>query len=244
MADATRSHQRSHHGDPQHWVFLGGAALAGVAGFVNTILLSIYHVPVSHMSGAVSMFGNDLENGDTEHLVRIVTMVAGFLIGAIISGVVIGGTTLKPGRRYGVALMIEGGLFAMATWMVLRGDLGGLSFAATACGLQNGMASSYLGLILRTTHVTGIVTDIGVLIGHWLRHRRVEAWKLGLLMALFFGFAMGGVLGAFLHHHWGLHAMWVAAGGTSAAGLLYFTWRRNARTELHRDPGVSAPEQR
>ena len=136
MADATRSHKRSHHGDPQRWVFLGGAALAGVAGFVNTILLSIYHVPASHMSGAVSMFGNDLMNGGTEHLLRIVGMVAGFLIGAIISGVIIGGTTLKPGRRYGVALMIEGCLLAIATWLVINEDLLGLSFAPPPAGCK------------------------------------------------------------------------------------------------------------
>jgi len=233
MADAIRWHQRSHHGDPQRWVFIGGAALAGVAGFVNTILLSIYHVPASHMSGAVSMFGNDLENGDTDHLLRIVTMVAGFLIGAIASGVIIGGSTLKPGRRYGVALMIEGVLFGIATWLVLTGDLLGLSFAATACGLQNGMASSYLGLILRTTHVTGILTDIGVLIGHWLRHRRIEEWKLLLLITLFVGFTAGGVIGAVLHHQIGLHALWIAAGGTFLAGLLYFIWRRGLKAEIH-----------
>jgi uncharacterized membrane protein YoaK (UPF0700 family) len=234
MADATRSHQRSHHAHPQHWVFVGGAALAGVAGYVNTILLSVYHVPVSHMSGAVSMFGYDLESGDTGHLLRIASMVVGFLLGAIISGVIIGGTTLKPGRRYGVALMLEGGLLAVGSWRVIAGDLGGLSFVAAACGLQNGMASSYLGLILRTTHVTGIVTDIGVLIGHWLRHRTVEPWKLLLLTALFLGFAGGGLTGAFAHHWLGLHALWIAAGGCFAAGAVYFFWRLRTQTVMVR----------
>jgi len=234
MTDATRAHEHARHGDPKRWVFAGGAALAGVAGFVNTILLSIYHVPVSHMSGAVSMFGNDLIVGDQDHVLRIIGMVAGFLLGAIISGVIIGGTRLKPGRRYGVALMIEGSLLAIATLLVVNQDLLGLSFAAAACGLQNGMASSYLGLILRTTHVTGIVTDIGVLIGHWLRHRTVEGWKLLLLTSLFTGFAAGGVMGATLYRQLGLNALWLATGGTFLAGLIYLVWRHGMHTETQR----------
>lgn len=232
MADAISSHQYTHHGEPQRWVFLGGAALAGVAGYVNTILLSVYHVPVSHMSGAVSMFGFDLHSGDTAHLARIAGMVFGFLVGAIISGVVIGGTTLKSGRRYGVALMIEGVLLGLGSLRVIAGDLSGLSLIACACGLQNGMASSYLGLILRTTHVTGIVTDIGVLIGHWLRHRTIAAWKLLLLTALFVGFMAGGLSGAFAHYLLGLGALWIAAVGTFTAGLLYFIWHVRHQANL------------
>ena len=34
------------------WVFFFGSLLAGCAGYVNVVLLGIYHVPVSHMTGA------------------------------------------------------------------------------------------------------------------------------------------------------------------------------------------------
>lgn len=220
------------HRHPEWWVYGGGAALAGVAGYVNTILLSIYHAPVSHMSGAVSTLGYDLESGNSAHVLQIIGMVGGFLAGAVASGVIVGGTTLSPGRRYGVALMVEAVLFAIGAWLVIGKHLAGLSFFAAGCGLQNGMASSYLGLILRTTHITGVVTDIGVLIGHWLRHRTVPGWKLLLLMALFIGFTGGGIIGAFAYHSLGLPALWIAAGGTFLAGLLYFLWRLRHRTEF------------
>jgi uncharacterized membrane protein YoaK (UPF0700 family) len=95
-------------------------------------------------------------------------------------------------------------------------------WAALACGIQNAMASSYCGLVLRTTHVTGIVTDIGILIGHWLRHRREEPWRLLFLSCLLGGFALGGVGGAAAARWLGQHALWPAV-----AAVL---WRR-----LHRE---------
>ena len=50
--------------------------------------------------------------------------------------------------------------------------------------------------MIRTTHVTGLVTDIGVMLGHWVRHRQIDRWKLGFLTAIFCSFGVGGVLGA------------------------------------------------
>jgi uncharacterized membrane protein YoaK (UPF0700 family) len=64
-----------------------------------------------------------------------------------------------------------------------------------ACGLQNAMSSSYCGLMIRTTHVTGIVTDIGVMAGHWIRHRQIETWKLGFLFLIVVSFGSGCWLG-------------------------------------------------
>lgn len=211
-----------------HWsVFVGGPALAATAGLVNiTVLLSSYHVPVTHMTGAVTVLGKDIAAGATGDLRQILALIGGFLIGAIISGVVIGNATFRPGRRYGVALMIEGALFAIAAWRLADNDLAGITFAAMGCGLQNGMATSYLGLVLRTTHVTGIVTDLGVLLGHWLRHRHVQWWKLGLLTLLVCGFFLGVLGGGLLHAHWhqGMTGMWTAAIGTFVAGLGYLLW--------------------
>jgi hypothetical protein len=43
--------------------------------------------------------------------------------------------------------------------------------------------------------MTGIVTDLGVLIGQALRHRRVKLWKIGLLLSILTGFFSGGLAG-------------------------------------------------
>lgn len=40
---------------------------------------------------------------------------------------------------------------------------------ALACGLQNALTSKYSGNVIRTTHLTGATTDLGIAFGHILR---------------------------------------------------------------------------
>jgi uncharacterized membrane protein YoaK (UPF0700 family) len=207
------------------WVFAGAVSLAIVAGYVNVVVLGVFHVPVSHMSGAVSRLSIDLASRDLADFQVVLSIVAGFLFGAVVSGIVIGGRKLVPGRRYGVALLIEGAVLALSTLLLRRGYAPGITLAAIACGIQNAMASSYFGLVIRTTHVTGIVTDIGVMIGHWIRHRTVRLWKLYLLASILTGFFVGGILGAWGYTALGVSAVGLASGTCLLAGALYIGWR-------------------
>ncbi len=207
------------------WVFAGATLLAGVAGFVNVALLAFFHVPVSHMTGALSRLSIDVESLDLTDMRLVLSILLGFLVGAMVSGIIIGGRELLPGRRYGVALMLEGLLLLAATYMLVHGHSLGVPLAAAACGIQNAMASSYYGLILRTTHVTGIVTDLGVMLGHWIRHRQIRTWKLMLLLCIFIGFFSGGVLAALALRWMGTLALAMPAIGCCLAGAAYFAWR-------------------
>jgi len=206
-------------------VFAGAVSLAMVAGYVNVVVLGVFHVPVSHMSGAVSRLSIDLAGQDLADFQVVLSIVAGFLLGAVLSGIVIGGRKLVPGRRYGVALLVEGAVLALSTVFLSRGYAPGITLAAMACGIQNAMASSYYGLVIRTTHVTGIVTDIGVMIGHWIRHRSIRVWKLYLLASILAGFFSGGILGAWGYTALGVSAVGLASATCLLAGLLYIGWR-------------------
>ena len=210
-------------------VFAGAITLAGAAGFINVVVLGFFHVPVSHMTGAVSRLSMDLAEPNLADLRVVLSILGGFLAGAVLSGVVIGGRKLVPGRRYGVALLTEAGVLALSTALLQRGHPLGISLAAMACGIQNAMASSYYGLVLRTTHVTGIVTDIGVMLGHWLRHRRIRLWKLLLLTSILGGFFGGGVVGAAAYARIGVVALALASAGCFLAGALYLAWRQTLR---------------
>jgi hypothetical protein len=118
-------------------------------------------------------------------------IVIGFVGGAMLAGMIVGAWKLIPGRRYGVAMIVEGCLLGAATWLFLHKHRLALPAVSMACGLQNAMSSSYCGLMIRTTHVTGIVTDIGVMLGHWLRHRQIEGWKLRFLLRVVLAFGFG-----------------------------------------------------
>lgn len=203
----------------------GGFALAFLAGFVNASLLSFYDVPVSHMSGAATRLGLDLGSGHGAELATLGAIIGAFFSGAVASGCLIGRTTLQSGPRYGVVIMIEAALLAVAGWLLAHQQHASLYAAACACGMQNAMASSYYGLVIRTTHLTGIVTDLGVLLGHLLRHRRFDRWKFAVLGAILTGF-IAGALGSALLGDFALNRLYLAAGLALAISLGYFAWLR------------------
>jgi uncharacterized membrane protein YoaK (UPF0700 family) len=64
--------------------------------------------------------------------------------------------------------------------------------------MQNALATRYRGLILRTTHITGLLTDLGQVIGMRLRGHPVESWKISTPLLLSLSFASGAAVGAIL----------------------------------------------
>lgn len=72
---------------------------------------------------------------------------------------------------------------------------------ALACGLQNGLCTTFSGAVIRTTHVTGILTDIGLVIGQAIFHPRTRKhlWKLKILISLYISFCIGGFIGWFAY---------------------------------------------
>ncbi len=219
----------------------GALALAGTAGFINSVLLGFFHAPVSHMTGAVSHLGVDLAGGRLADAWASFSVVLGFVLGALAAGALVGAWKLIPGRSYGVALMVEGVLLGFATWLLLQQHRLGLPLASAACGLQNAMSSSYCGLIIRTTHVTGTVTDIGVMLGHWLRHGQIQKWKLWFLIQLVLAFGVGGWLGAVAEMKYGPVALGLAAAGCTVAGAVFWFVTHSGLVELMQSAAPQPP---
>merc|ERR1719473_2626672 len=68
---------------------------------------------------------------------------------------------------YGLVLMLVSGLI-FAGWATSASPIPGVPHCllAAAMALQNGMLTKHAHAVVRTTHMTGITTDIGVIIGH------------------------------------------------------------------------------
>ena len=203
------------------WITLGAVLLSVAAGYVNAVgFLGVHHHGLSHVTGQVTLVSIRLAEGDAADAYNGVSMGLWFFAGAVLSGVIIKRAELsRRGRRYGVAMVAEGLLLLAGTTLLVRGSDRGESLAAMACGLQNAMATSYSGAILRTTHMTGVVTDLGILIGHWLRREPLETKRLTLLAILLGGFITGGVLGAVGFLHLGPWALAVPATVLLSSGV-------------------------
>ena len=203
-----------------HLLMPGAAALAGSAGYVNSVALDFFHTPVSHMTGAISHFGLDTATGNWADALSILTIIVGFVTGTALIGIIVGAWKLVPGRHYGVAMLVEGCQMGLATFLFASRHRLALPTVSLACGLQNAMSSSYCGLMIRTTHVIGMVTDIEVMMGHWIRHRQIVGWQLSFLLMILVSFGAGCWLGQLVHALFGPACLALPAMGFIVAGTI------------------------
>ncbi|HFQ5291653.1 TPA: YoaK family protein [Vibrio vulnificus] len=205
------------------WVEFGAFLLALLAGCVNAIgLMGFQHQAISHLSGTVTLLGSSFLNGSSS-TIHLMLIVASFLIGSAFSGFFIESTALKLGRRYGVALCIEGFLLLMSLSFLINGNIYGQYLASAACGLQNAMITTFSGAVIRTTHMTGIITDLGIMIGESLRGQKFDKRKAKLFIFIFLGFLFGGSAGAFAFMHLNLYALAFPATFAVIIAISYWT---------------------
>ena len=210
------------------WVEFGAFILALVAGFVNAIgLLSFEHQSVSHLSGTATLVGVGLLNSSFQNILHLVGVLLSFLLGSILSGFLLHGSTLKLGRHYDTALFLEAILLLVSLWLLSIGSFYGHFFASAACGLQNALATTYSGAIIRTTHVTGIFTDLGIMLGKFIRGEPFDKRKLQLFMLIIIGFISGGTIGALLYEKYHFMALLLPA---SICLIIAAVYRVHARS--------------
>src|SRR5688572_5187081 len=97
------------------WVRVGAAALACVAGMVNVVgYLGFEHQAITHLTGTTTLLGAALAGGDGVVAAQLAALAGAFVAGAALAGALIRDSTLRLGRRYGLALALEAGLLASA----------------------------------------------------------------------------------------------------------------------------------
>jgi uncharacterized membrane protein YoaK (UPF0700 family)/anti-anti-sigma regulatory factor len=207
--------------------------LAWVAGYTNVITLLMCGTVTSHVSGTTSNVGRDVVEGLRG--VEGAWPLAGYaiyLLATFLAGAIVSGLTTELGRRRGwdsiyvLPMALQAVLLVVFT-IVLRvahenapAESGRLywitGLASLAMGLQNATITRISSGVVRTTHVTGVLTDLGIEIAHflwWMRERdlsKVEPGvrsrvrhtlaqpvvrRLALLASIMGSFAFGAALG-------------------------------------------------
>jgi uncharacterized membrane protein YoaK (UPF0700 family) len=216
------------------WITAGAMILAGIAGCVNAVgFLGLHHQAVTHLTGTVTNLGMELARGDRSLAQHAFLVILFFFLGCVFSGVIIRHSTLKAGRRYGFALVSESALLFASAYLFRHQSNAGEYLSAMACGLQNAMATSYSGSVVRTTHVTGIVTDLGIAVGLVARREAVDWRRVRLYLVLLTGFFLGGLLGTFGFLRFSYDILLLPAALAGIAGLSHavfrhYLYRKNA----------------
>jgi uncharacterized membrane protein YoaK (UPF0700 family) len=199
--------------------------LAFIAGATNAGGYVAVKQYTSHMSGVVSAMADNLATGAISWFAVGASSLVAFIAGAAITAVLVNwGRRRELQSEYALPLMVEalllvcfglmGGHLEMRRWLLEPATVAVLCFTM---GLQNAIITKISQAEIRTTHVTGMVTDIGIEIGkafYWNGRSTVDArpavqadgqklWLLTSLVGLFF---IGGVFGAVAFKYAGFRA--------------------------------------
>jgi len=196
--------------------------LAFTAGAVDVTGYLSLRQYTTHMSGLVALMAEDVGQRGLRILLEPATVFASFLAGAAFCALLVNWARRRDRESlYAVPLLIEAALLAT---LAIPGSIG--RFFLTLCvmsfsmGLQNAMITKLSHSVIRTTHITGMVTDIGIELGkalYWNRTTgrvpvQAERGRMLLLSMLVLLFFTGGALGTLSYAHLGFWLMLPLAG--------------------------------
>ncbi len=181
------------------------AAIAGAANAGGFFALGQY---TSHMTGYLSQLADTIATLQLSVAMVSALAISAFVAGAGFSTILINWARSHVGRQqYAWPLAVQGGFMVCFAWGgIFTSEAGRLFALACLCfimGMQNATITKISNARIRTTHATGMVTDIGIELG-----RAVFGWvwpnagvhpdrhKLRILMQLVIAFLLGGIVGA------------------------------------------------
>jgi uncharacterized membrane protein YoaK (UPF0700 family) len=235
-------------------------SLSWVAGYVNVIAFTICGQLISHMTGNTSHLGLSVGEGDWHGIAFFGFLVGSFFTGAVSSAVMTEGARRRGATsKYILPLAIEGILLATLAITIGSLKLDGthrmadytrLSYffcgvSAFAMGLQNATITKISGSVVRTTHLTGVITDLGlegVQYLHWVydrtrgrkrsrmgrvmrvSRREPSLLRLALLASILGSFLFGATFGALVFLRFPFEAM--LAPVAFLAWIIFIDWHK------------------
>ena len=202
-----------------------GSLLAFNAGAINAGGFLVVGMYTSHMTGFVSTVADNLVLGNVKLVLGAIGALLSFTTGAASTAVLVNWARQNHLRsEYALPLLIEAAL------LLLFGLIGAtfnrqtpfavpftVLILAFIMGLQNALVTKISSSAIRTTHMTGVITDLGIELGklfYWNRHGgpvesqvRANRVKLRFYAGLLSAFVIGGLVGATGFKHVGF--IWV-----------------------------------
>lgn len=190
------------------------ASLAFVAGATNAGAYLAVNQYTSHMTGIVSGMADALAIGRLPAVYTGIGALLSFVTGAATTAVMVNFAKRRGlSSAYAQPLLVEAALLLLFGLMGARlNQVHGIFVPVTVMllcfmmGLQNAVITKISNAVIRTTHVTGIVTDIGIEIGKLVYVNRgvhpgsgpvlADRDHLRILVLLLAAFFAGGVSGA------------------------------------------------
>ena len=217
--------------------FQGG--LLNIGGFMAV------HRFVSHVTGFATLFGFEINQIDKSRALGMLAVPLFFLFGTMLSGLLVDirlKLHLRP--KYYIAF---GLIFFLITTVLVAGVLGYfgvfgepfeefhdyalLALLCLICGIQNGTITSVSRSVVRTTHLTGITTDLGVGLMRFfhrekLKHEYATETPANLMrFGIIICFILGSVAGGYVFGRLGYIGFAVPAATSGVLFIMMFYYQ-------------------
>ncbi len=159
------------------WILL----LVFLAGLLNAAGFLRFGQTMSHMTGNLTKLSLSLSGIGGEMALLFAVCLCSFFLGATVSGFSFPTHRAGLWQRSGLVLLL-GGLLLVLCQAFAASAFVNLAALALVSGAQNGLALRFRGILTRTTHMTGHLTDCGAALGRMLAARRFLGEDLRLFL--------------------------------------------------------------
>lgn len=215
--------------------FSGWFLLALIAGCVNAGGFLALNRFVTHVTGFATLFGVDVVTQNWREGLSMLSVPGFFFIGAFLAGYFVD-YQIRYGKQpnYTFVLLleffcllaaavggIEGYFGSFGHELIVERDYILLALLCFSMGIQNGVVTSSSSGIVRTTHLTGLTTDLGLGAIRWFymfkdgergtREYKKEIWANGFRFGTIISFCIGSALGGFMFLYYGYGGFFMPA---------------------------------
>lgn len=213
--------------------------LSFVAGIVNIVGYFSLSTLTTNVTGHFAFFADELVKSGWQVAQVSLLYIASFFMGALVSGISVE-YMLQHRERYMYFIPV---LFEMVILTIIAFSNPGMLVnhaVLIACsmlfamGMQNALVTSISNSIVRTTHLTGLFTDLGIETGQLFYYRKPEQRKrlkssIMLRLAIIGFFFLGCLVGGYGYFIFGISVLLLAV-VSLGTGLVYDNLRYRVTT--------------
>jgi len=182
--------------------------LSFIAGLVNITGFMGVHTLTTNVTGHFATIIRDVYDMEWKSCLTFVAYLLSFLFGSFTSSTLIEWMTLrKKVNIYLYPTLLESSILIIIPFIIDYSNILSANFTAClllfAMGVQNSFVTKISNAVVRTTHLTGLFTDLGIEVSQLLFstrkhlfHQNVSTIKLRLNIIFFF--FMGGIFGGYM----------------------------------------------
>jgi uncharacterized membrane protein YoaK (UPF0700 family) len=194
--------------------------LSFVAGIVNISGVLSINTLTTNVTGHFAFFAEDFVKGNYQMALAYISYILFFLLGAFFCSLSVEFTLrTAPGHAHTLPMVVEIAMLVSIA-IVFGQTISDSHWVARALlfamGLQNALVTKISQATVRTTHLTGLFTDLGIELSQLFFYREQNETKklsrsIYLRFAIIVFFFFGGVVGGFLYRDFELRTLYFAA---------------------------------